>query len=257
MNTSMQGRRVLITGAGKGIGKGIAEVFAAHGANVFLVARSAGDITRTVEGIRKAGGSASCCTADVSSRDSVQQAVHAAVEYLGGLDVLCANAGIFPNAPLETMTDEQWDTVIDTNLKGTFLTVQACIPALKMSGTGRVVLTSSITGPVTGYPGWSHYAASKAGQLGFMRTAALELAPYGITVNAIQPGNIMTEGLADAGQDYLTAMTAAIPMRRLGLPADIGHTALFLGSAEAGFITGQGIVVDGGQILPENLEAIK
>lgn len=257
MNTSMQGRKVLITGAGKGIGKGIAEVFAAHGARVFLVARSMGDVARTAEGICKSGGTAGCCTADVSHRDSVQQAVAAATEFLGGLDVLCANAGIFPNAPLETMTDEQWDTVMDTNLKGTFLTVQACIPALKASGTGRIVLTSSITGPVTGYPGWCHYAASKAGQLGFMRTAALELAPHGITVNAVQPGNIMTEGLADAGPDYLAAMTASIPMHRLGLPADIGHAALFLASVEAGFITGQGLVVDGGQILPESLEAIK
>lgn len=257
MFKSMQGRKILITGAGKGIGKGIAEVFAAHGAKVFLVARSEADIASTAEGIIKTGGIAGYTTADVAKRDSVQQMVSAAEKFLGGLDVLCANAGIFPNAPLESMTDQEWDTVIDTNLKGTFLTVQACISALKASGNGRIVLTSSITGPITGYPGWCHYAASKAGQLGFMRTAALELAPYGITVNAIQPGNIMTEGLAGAGQEYIASMTASIPMRRLGLPADIGNTALFLGSVEAGFITGQGIVVDGGQILPESLEAIK
>ena len=139
-----------------------------------------------------------------------------------------------------------------TNLKGTILSVQACLPALAASGRGRVILTSSITGPVTGYPGWTHYGASKAGQLGFMRTAAIELARDGITVNAILPGNIMTEGLATLGEDYLNGMTAAIPMRRLGTVEEIGHTALFFATDKAGYITGQTIVVDGGQVLPES-----
>jgi 3-oxoacyl-[acyl-carrier protein] reductase len=154
------------------------------------------------------------------------------------------------------MTDEDIAEVFGTNLIGSVMSVQACVPALARSGRGRVILTSSITGPITGFPGWSHYAASKAGQLGFMRTAAIELAPSGITVNAVLPGNVLTEGLADLGEDYIRQMTAAIPLRRLGTVDEIGYAALFLATDEAGFITGQTIVVDGGQVLPESAEAV-
>jgi len=124
------------------------------------------------------------------------------------------------------------------------------------SGRGRVILTSSITGPITGFPGWTHYGASKAGQLGFMRTAAIELAPRRVTVNAVLPGNIVTEGLAGMGEDYAAGMTAAIPMGRLGTVDEIGYAALFLATDEAAYITGQTIVVDGGQVLPESPEAM-
>jgi 3-oxoacyl-[acyl-carrier protein] reductase len=114
------------------------------------------------------------------------------------------------------------------------------------------VVTSSITGPITGYPGWSHYGASKAGQLGFIRTAAIELAPLNITVNAVLPGNILTEGVEALGPGYMAKMTSAIPARRLGSVEDVAYAALFLASDEAGFISGQTIVVDGGQVLPES-----
>jgi 3-oxoacyl-[acyl-carrier protein] reductase len=145
---------------------------------------------------------------------------------------------------------------MDANLKGTFITVQAALPALKNSAAGRVVLTSSITGPITGFPGWSHYGASKAGQLGFLKTAAIELGKYQITVNAVMPGNIITEGLEDMGQDYLDQMAASIPLKRLGSTGDIASAAMFFASREAGYVTGQTIVVDGGQVLPESLEAV-
>ena len=154
------------------------------------------------------------------------------------------------------MSEDDLDQVLAVNLKGTILAVQACLPALKRSGRGRVILTSSITGPITGFPGWTHYGASKAGQLGFMRTAAIELASSRITVNAVLPGNIVTEGLAELGEDYAAKMAAAIPLRRLGGVDDIGYAALFLATEEAGYITGQTIVVDGGQVLPEMPEAI-
>src|SRR5437762_454647 len=110
--------------------------------------------------------------------------------------------GIFPDGRLEDLTEDELDQVFGTNLKGTILSVQACLPALAASGRGRVILTSSITGPITGFPGWTHYGASKAGQLGFMRTAAIELAPRGVTVNAVLPGNIVPEGLAEMGEGY-------------------------------------------------------
>jgi 3-oxoacyl-[acyl-carrier protein] reductase len=194
--------------------------------------------------------------ADVTKLADMEAMAKAAVEAFGGIDVLCANAGIFPQAKIEDMSPEEWSQVMDTNLKGSFLSVKACLPALKRSSQGRVVLTSSITGPVTGFPGWTHYGATKAGQLGFMRTACIELAKYGITVNAVLPGNVKTEGLAGLGPEYERTMAASIPLKRLGTVDEIGYAALFLASKEAGFITGQTIIVDGGQIVPESLEAL-
>ena len=252
MFTSIAGRAVVVTGGTRGIGKGIAAVFARAGARVLITGR---DETAAKAAVEETGA-AGYVLADVARKADCVKVARVAEERLGGLDVLCANAGIFPDARLADLTEEDIDLVLGTNLKGTILTVQACLPLLKASGRGRVILISSITGPVTGYPGWTHYGASKAGQLGFMRTAAIELARDGITVNAVLPGNIATEGLATLGEDYVNGMTAAIPMRRLGTVQEIGHAALFLATDEAGYITGQTIVVDGGQVLPESPEAV-
>ncbi len=256
MLTSLKGKSVVVTGASKGIGKGIAGVFAKNGAKVLVVARHLDAARAAAEEFVKAGGTASAIAGDVTSLADMEAMAKAAAERHGGIDVLCANAGIFPQAKIEDMSPEQWDEVLSTNLKGTFLAVKAALPYLKKSAQGRVVLTSSITGPVTGFPGWTHYGATKAGQLGFMRTAAIELSKYGITVNAILPGNIVTEGLMGLGEDYLKTMAASIPLKRLGTVEDIGYAALFLASKEAAYITGQSIIVDGGQILPESLEAL-
>jgi 3-oxoacyl-[acyl-carrier protein] reductase len=256
MLTSIQGKTVLITGASKGIGRGIAKVFAKQGANTVIVARHLDAAQGVADELKAAGYEAMGVAADVADKASLQAAVQTAVEAYGGLDILCANAGIFPSASLEEMTEEDWDTVMNTNLKGTLFSVQTCLPELKKSAAGRVVITSSITGPITGFPGWSHYGASKAGQLGFIRTAAIELAKYGITVNAVMPGNILTEGLEDMGDDYLTQMASSIPLKRLGSVEDIANAMLYFASEEAGYVTGQTIVVDGGQVLPESLEAV-
>lgn len=256
MFTTIAGRAVVVTGATRGIGKGIAGVFARSGARVLITGRDEQAAQATTAELSSGGAEVSYVLADVASREGCERVAATAAERLGGIDVLCANAGIFPEARLADMTDDDIEQVLGTNLRGTILTVQACLPALTASGRGRVVLTSSITGPITGFPGWSHYGASKAGQLGFMRTAAIELASSGITVNAVMPGNIMTEGLADLGEDYLAQMSASIPLRRLGSVDDIGYAALFLATDEAGFITGQTIVVDGGQVLPESLDAL-
>jgi 3-oxoacyl-[acyl-carrier protein] reductase len=161
-----------------------------------------------------------------------------------------------PRDPAEDLSVGDIDTVLATNLKGTILSVKACLPALERSGHGRVILTSSITGPVTGYPGLSHYGASKAGQLGFMRSAALELAPKGITINAVLPGNVETEGLREMGEDYRRSMEASIPMGALGTSSDIGYACLFFATDEASYITGQALIIDGGQTLPESLPAM-
>jgi 3-oxoacyl-[acyl-carrier protein] reductase len=256
--TPLTGRAVLVTGGTKGIGKGIAGVFAGAGANVVVAGR---DAERGEAAARELGsgadGEVAFVQADISRAEDCERMAAAAVERLGAIDVLCANAGVFPDVKLADMTEADIDAIFATNVKGTMLSVQACLPALARSGRGRVVLTSSITGPVTGFPGWSHYGATKAAQLGFLRTAAIELAVQGITINAIMPGNIATEGLAELGEEYRAQMEASIPLRRLGSVEDIGHAALFLATDEAGYITGQTIVVDGGQILPESLAALE
>jgi 3-oxoacyl-[acyl-carrier protein] reductase len=257
MLTSIAGRSVIVTGGSKGIGKGIAKVFAKNGGKVLVVSRNLAEAEACAEELRQDGGTAKGYAADITKMGDVQLMADAAASTHGGIDILCANAGIFPQGTIEELSPEDWDQVLDTNLKGTFLSLKACLPYLKKSTQGRVVITSSITGPVTGFPGWTHYGASKAAQLGFMRTACLELAKHNITVNAVLPGNILTEGLIALGPDYERSMAASIPLKKLGLVEDIGYAALFLASKEASYITGQTIIVDGGQILPESLDALK
>jgi 3-oxoacyl-[acyl-carrier protein] reductase len=252
--TSIAGRSVIVTGGSKGIGKGIARLFARQNARVLIAARDAAQAQAAASEI---GGGASAIAADVSQPGDCAGIARAAVERHSAIDIVCCNAGVFPAARLAEMTERDWDQVLDVNLKGTFLTVNACLPALKKRGRGRIIVTSSITGPITGYPGWSHYGASKAGQLGFVRTAAIELAPHNITVNAVLPGNILTEGVEALGPEYIARMTSAIPQRRLGTVEDVAYAALFLASDEAGFISGQTIVVDGGQVLPESHMALE
>jgi len=255
--TPVSGRSVIVTGGSKGIGRGIARVFASAGANVLIVGRGAEALDAAVEEMASLPGEVSGLQADVADVRGCQEMVRTAVERYGGVDVLCANAGVFPSARLDAMTPEDLEEVLATNFKGMVYAVQACLAPLQESGHGRIVVVSSITGPMTGYPGWSHYGASKAAQLGFIRSAAMELAGRRITINAVLPGNIRTEGLDDLGEDYLQQMAATVPQGRLGHVDDIAHAALFLATDEAEYITGQSIVVDGGQVLPESLMALQ
>lgn len=256
MFASLQGRSAVVTGGSKGIGRGIAKTFADAGVDVLITGRNQADLDDAVLALADAPGRVSALRADVVDPEHARLVVDTAVERHGGLDIVCANAGIFPSGRLEDLTPEAIDEVLSVNFKGTVYIVQAALAALTASGRGRVVITSSITGPITGYPGWSHYGASKAAQLGFLRTAAMELAPKKITVNAVLPGNIVTEGLGEMGQDYLDQMASAVPAGRLGSVVDIGNAALFFATDEAAYITGQSLVVDGGQILPESHLAI-
>lgn len=241
----------VVTGGAKGIGKGIVRTLIEAGARVIIA-----DIDETAGQQTAEELGAVFKKMDVTSQAETQAVIESVVNEYGRLDILCANSGIFPQANLAEMTEAQWDQMQDINLKGTFFSTQAALVQMRKQGYGRIVITASITGPITGYPGWSHYAASKAGQLGFMRSASLEYAKEGITINAVMPGNIISEGLEAQGEEYLAQMTRSIPARKLGTPEDIGYAVCFLASKEASYITGQTIIIDGGQILPESPEAI-
>jgi 3-oxoacyl-[acyl-carrier protein] reductase len=246
---SLAGRRVVVTGGTRGIGRGIARGFARAGARVLVVGRTDVAARSTVEEL---GDDVSYVLADVSKQSDCRRMAAAALDRMGGVDVLCANAGIYPLRPIDDLGEDDITEMLGTNLSGCLLSVQACLPALRKSGRGRIVLTSSMTGPITGLPAAALYGASKAGQLGFMRSAALELAPDRITVNAVLPGSVMTEELAASVDDrWIRAMEAAIPLGRLATVDDIAHAVLYLASDEAAYVTGQTLVVDGGVVLPE------
>lgn len=247
----LTGKIAVVSGGAKGIGRGIATALKKGGATVIIadIDEETGKKTATELGT-------DFIALDVTSQTQCQSVIRTISEKYGRLDILCSNTGIFPQCTIKAMTEQDWDTMQKVNVKGMFFLVQAALGVMETQKYGRIVITSSITGPVTGFPGWSHYGASKAAQLGFMRSAALEYARLGITINAVQPGNILTEGLKAQGETYLDQMRSSIPTHTLGEPEDIGYAAAFLASDEAKYITGQTIIIDGGQILPESPEAL-
>ena len=253
MTGRLAGKTAIVIGSARGIGRSVAAAFGAEGARLALVDWNAETGERTAADFRLNGIDAIFLAGDVSSRTEMHRIVEATLDHCGRVDILCQNAGIFPQTLIEDIDEAEWDRVLAVNLKGTFLAVQACIPVMKRQAYGRIVITSSITGPRVGQPRNGHYAASKAGMIGFMRTAAIELAPNGITINAVEPGNILTEGIQDGGHDetFFRAQEAAIPLGRLGTTEEVAQAYVFLASDEASYITGQSIVVDGGQTLPE------
>jgi 3-oxoacyl-[acyl-carrier protein] reductase len=189
---------------------------------------------------------------DISREDHVSRAVAEAIRTFGGLDILVQNAGIYPWQLIENTTAEDWDRVMAVNLRGTFLAARAAFAHMKQMRRGRMIFTSSITGPRVTSPGHGHYSATKAGINGFIKSAALEFSNWNITVNGVEPGNIMTEGLQKGrSAEFIRSMEEAIPLGRLGTPRDIANAVVFLASDEASYITGTTIVVDGGQTLPE------
>jgi 3-oxoacyl-[acyl-carrier protein] reductase len=241
----------VVTGAAQGIGRGIASVLAAEGARVVICDLDADLAESTATALRAQGLDVLAVATDVTERTSVDAMAARVVADYGRVDILAANAGIYPTAALAEIDDAMWDRVMDVNVTGAVRVVQACMPTMVSRKYGRIVLTSSITGPLTGQPGFAHYGASKAAMLGFMRSAAVELATSGVTVNAVLPGNVKTPGFASTSEEHQRLMLTSIPMRRYADPEDIGWAVRFLASPEAGYITGQTLIVDGGQVLPE------
>jgi 3-oxoacyl-[acyl-carrier protein] reductase len=247
----VQDKVAIVIGAARGIGAAIAERLVEEGARVVIGDTLEAEGRATAE--RLSGqGEALFMPVDVGDKASVEELVEATLERFARVDTLVQNAGIYPYTLLHDIEVEEWDAVLGVNLRGCFLAIQACIAPMRAQGYGRIVLTSSITGPRVTSPGHGHYSASKAGINGLIRAAAIELAPSGITVNGVEPGNILTEGMqAERSEEFIRAMERSVPLGRLGDPRDVAHSVLFLASDEAAYITGTTIVVDGGQILPE------
>lgn len=231
----LNGRVAIVTGGTMGIGKGIADRLAADGAKVVVSARHKTKSKHYFVGC------------DVSDYKDAQNLVSQTMKKFKRIDILVNNAGVYPFVSLKDMTEEQWNHVIHTNLNGIFNCTKAVLPHMIKKKRGRIVNISSIAGFSVGFPNLVHYCTTKAGVVGFTRAAALDLAPYRISVNAVAPGAILTPGvkktLDDKSQQGYAQM---IPQKRLGTPADIAAAVAFLVSDEASYVTGQTIIVDGG-----------
>jgi 3-oxoacyl-[acyl-carrier protein] reductase len=245
ITVDLSGRPAIVTGAARGLGRAIALGLAAAGAKVACVATKTATLDMVVGEIRESGGIAESFACDVTDSKRVDEVVEAVVKLWGGLEILVNNAGITRDNLIMRMKDDQWDAVLDTNLKGAFLFTRAAARPLCKAAHGRIINVASVSG-LMGNPGQANYSASKAGMIGLTRTVAVELASRGVTVNAVAPGFIATDMTEKMGQEMLEKIKAQIPLKRLGVPQDVADLVLFLASDAAEFITGQVLTVDGG-----------
>jgi 3-oxoacyl-[acyl-carrier protein] reductase len=242
----LEGKVALVTGASRGIGREIALEFAREGADVAVNYAGSEEKAREVaEEIKAMGRKALLVQCDVSDSQSVQDMIKSVVDYFGGLDILVNNAGITRDNLILRMKEEEWDAVINTNLKGVFLCTKAAARAMMKKRSGRIINISSIVG-IIGNPGQANYVAAKSGVIGLTKTTAKEFASRGITVNAIAPGFISTDMTEDLPEEVKEAMIKQVPLARIGEPKEIARVALFLASPDSSYMTGQILRVDGG-----------
>lgn len=246
---SLQGKTAIVTGGGRGIGRAICLEFAAQGANVVInYAGNSEAAEKTAADCEALGAKAAIIKADVSKSEEVDAIFALAVEQFGRVDILVNNAGVTKDKLIMAMSEEDFDKVVDTNLKGAFLCMKAASKLMMKQRSGRIINMSSVVG-VRGNAGQVNYAASKAGIIGMTKSLAKELAGRNVTVNAIAPGFIDTDMTAVLSDKVKEAILGDIPMKKLGKPEDIAKTAAFFAQDEAGYITGQVICVDGGMAM--------
>lgn len=242
----------IITGAAQGIGRAIAETFAAEGARLMIADLQEDAGRATVKALRAGGAEADFVKTDVSVAADAEAMAAATVARFGRIDILVENAGVYPSNLIEDTPEAVWRRIVEVNLIGVFQCTRACLTQMKAQTYGRIVVTASVTGPKVGEIGDAHYSATKAGVIGFIRTAAIEFAPHGIAINAVEPGYTLSDGMkATFPEEFREEAKSFVPMGRFGEPREIAQAFLFLASDEASYITGQSIVVDGGVILPQ------
>jgi NAD(P)-dependent dehydrogenase (short-subunit alcohol dehydrogenase family) len=246
----LPGKVAIVTGAGSGMGAAAARALAGEGARV-LLADLNGESAETVAGqIAAAGGEALAVQADVSRSADVRRMVEAALGHFGTIDVLACIAGVLRSSRVEDISEDEWRFVLDVNLTGVFLCAQAVLPVMKEKRSGRIIIMASMAGRATSTLGGAHYTASKAGVLGLARHLARETAPFGINVNAINPGIIDTPmAYAHAPPERLEQVIESIPFKRMGTPEEVADLIVFLASDRSDYITGAGIDIHGGEII--------
>jgi 3-oxoacyl-[acyl-carrier protein] reductase len=245
---NLKNKVAVITGASRGIGKSIAEFYAKAGAHVTCVSRNKDTLNDVVQSIISNGGSASTNAFDVSNYIEFQNNINEIVKEYGTIDILVNNAGITIDKLIMRMNEDDWNKVLDVNLKGAFNGIKSVTRIMMKARSGRIINISSVVG-LTGNSGQANYAASKAGLIGLSKASAKELSSRGITVNCIAPGYINTDMTANITDENKENLYSQIPLGRIGNPNDIATAALFLASDEAGYITGQTITVDGGMVM--------
>jgi len=238
----------VVTGAGRGIGRAIALKFAGAGADVVCISRTQENSDKVAAEIKALGRKSWALAVDVADANAVNAAAEKILADCGRIDILVNNAGVTRDGLLMRMSDADWDTVLNTNLKGAFLMTKAFSRAFIKQRSGRIINISSVIGLI-GNPGQANYAASKAGLIGFTQSFAKEVASRSITVNVIAPGFIETDMTSDLTEELKTTILKQIPMGKMGSGDDIADAALFLASPAAKYITGQGLTVDGGMVM--------
>ncbi len=248
MSKQLSDKIAVVTGAGRGIGRAIALAYANEGADVVCVSRTQENSEKVAEEVRQLGQKAWAMAVDVSDTASVESAAKQILADCGKVDILVNNAGVTRDTLLMRMSEEDWDTVLDTNLKGAFLFHKAFARAFMKQRAGRIINLASVVG-LTGNAGQCNYAASKAGLIGFTKSIAKEMAPRGINVNAIAPGFIQTDMTAVLSDDVKDTVLKNIPLCSLGQAEDIAAAAVFLAGNGGRYITGQVLTVDGGMVM--------